>query len=166
MSCSKEVQCFIRFSKKNETDELHKCLLYQMILESLVFIYGFLRRKWSDFCLWFICDGMTTSQCLYPENNSCLGKNPIFFHAVSATLSHIRLFATLWTVARQASLSMGFSRPEYWSRWPFPSPGDVPEPQMKAASPASPTWEADSLPLCHLGCPMFSVFPFPWCSLF
>ena len=79
MLCSKEVQCFIRFSKKNETDELHKCPLYQMILESLVFIYGFLRRKWSDFRLWFICDGMTTSQCLYPENNSCLGKNPIFF---------------------------------------------------------------------------------------
>ena len=37
-------------------------------------------------------------------------------------LSHIQLFVTLWTVARQASLSMGFSRQEYWSGLPFPSP--------------------------------------------
>ena len=107
-----------------------------MNLESLIFIYGFLRKKWSDFCLWFICDGMTTNQYLHPENNSCLDKKPIFFHAVSARLSHIQLFATLWTVAHQASLPMGFSRQEYWSRLPFPSPGDVPEPQMKPASPA------------------------------
>ena len=35
---------------------------------------------------------------------------------------------TPWTVARQASLSMGFSRQEYWSRLPFPSPGDLPDP--------------------------------------
>ena len=41
------------------------------------------------------------------------------------SLSHVWLFATLWTVAHQAALSMGFSRQEYWSGLPFPSPGDL-----------------------------------------
>ena len=42
------------------------------------------------------------------------------------SLSHVRLFVTLWTVAHQAPLSMGFFRQEYWSGLPFPSPGDLP----------------------------------------
>ena len=41
-------------------------------------------------------------------------------------------------LVRQASLSMGFSRQEYWSGWPFPSPGDLPNPGMEPGSPASP----------------------------
>ena len=48
----------------------------------------------------------------------------------------VRLFATLWTVALQAPLSMGFSRQEYWSGLPFPSPGDLPDPRIKLRSPA------------------------------
>ena len=40
--------------------------------------------------------------------------------------SHVQLFVTLWTVAHQAPLSMGFSRQEYWSVLPFPPPGDLP----------------------------------------
>ena len=44
-------------------------------------------------------------------------------------------FATPWTVARQAPLSMGFSRQEYWSGLPFPSPGDLPDPGIKSLSP-------------------------------
>ena len=51
-------------------------------------------------------------------------------------LSHIRLFATPWTVARQAPLSMGFSRQEYWSGLPFPPPGDLPNLGMESRSPA------------------------------
>ena len=43
---------------------------------------------------------------------------------------------TPWTVARQAPLSMGFSRQEYWSGLPFPSPGDLPDPGIKPTSPA------------------------------
>ena len=39
--------------------------------------------------------------------------------------SHVQLFATLWTIAHQAPLSMGFSRQEYWSGLPFPSPGQI-----------------------------------------
>ena len=45
-------------------------------------------------------------------------------------------FATPWTVACQAPLSTGFSRQEYWSRLPFPSPGDLPDPGIKPKSPA------------------------------
>ena len=54
-------------------------------------------------------------------------------------LSHfscVQLFASLWTVARQASLSMGFPREEYWSALPFPSPGNRPTPRIKPVSPA------------------------------
>ena len=53
-------------------------------------------------------------------------------------LSHVRLFATPWTVARQALLSMEFSRQEYWSELPFPPPGDLPNPGIKPASAVSP----------------------------
>ena len=57
-------------------------------------------------------------------------------------LSCVRLFATPWTVAYQASPSMGFSRQEYRSGLPFPSPGDLPEPGIE---PGSPSLEADTL---------------------
>ena len=51
-------------------------------------------------------------------------------------LSRVRLFATPWTIAYQAPLSMGFSGQEYWSGLPFPSPGDLPNPGIEARSPA------------------------------
>ena len=57
-------------------------------------------------------------------------------------LSHVQLFATLWTVASQAPLSMGFSRQEYWSALPFPSPGDLPDPGIK---PGSSAFQVDAL---------------------
>ena len=49
-------------------------------------------------------------------------------------LSHVELFATPWTVAHQTPLSMKFSRQEYWSRLPFPTPGDLPNPGIEPAS--------------------------------
>ena len=52
------------------------------------------------------------------------------------SLSRVRLFVTPWTVAHQAPLSMGFSRQEYWSGLPFPSPGDLPDPGIEPRSPA------------------------------
>ena len=58
------------------------------------------------------------------------------------SLSCVRLFATPWTVAYQASPSMGFSRQEYWSALPFPSPGDLPDAGIE---PGSPVLEADAL---------------------
>ena len=56
-------------------------------------------------------------------------------------LSHVRLFVIPWTVAPQAPLSMGFPRQEYWSELPVPSPGDLPNPGIKTASPVSPALE-------------------------
>ena len=58
-------------------------------------------------------------------------------------LSHVWLFETLWTVACQGPLSMGFAKQEYWSRLPCPSPGDLPSPGIK---PGSPAMQADPLP--------------------
>ena len=52
------------------------------------------------------------------------------------SLSCVQLFATPWTVAYQASLSMGFSRQEYWSGLPFSSPGDLPDPVFEPKSPS------------------------------
>ena len=52
------------------------------------------------------------------------------------SLSCVQLFGTPWTVAYQASLSMGFSRQEYWSGLPFPSPGDLPHQGIEPRSPA------------------------------
>ena len=59
------------------------------------------------------------------------------------SLSRVRLFATPWTVAYQAPLSMGFSRQEYWRGLPFPSPEDLPDPGIE---PGSPALQADVLP--------------------
>ena len=66
------------------------------------------------------------------------------------SLSHILLFATPWTVAHQAPLSMGFSRQESWSGLPCPPPGDLPDPGIE---PESPALQVDSLPLSHQGSP-------------
>ena len=59
------------------------------------------------------------------------------------SLSRVRLFVILWTVAYQAPLFMEFSRQEYWSGLPFFSPGDLPNPGIK---PRSPALQADPLP--------------------
>ena len=80
-----------------------------------------------------------TSKCLYPH--------------VRLIACRVRLFATLWTVAQQAPLSLGFSRQEYWSGLPGPPPGDLPDPGMEPVSlmslklasrffTTSTTWEA------------------------
>ena len=61
--------------------------------------------------------------------------------------------ATAWTAARQAPLSMGFSRQECWSGLPFPPPGDLPQPGIELCLLH---WQADSLPLSHLGIPLVS----------
>ena len=67
------------------------------------------------------------------------------------SLSRVRLFATPWTVAYQAPPSVGFSRQEYWSGLPFPSPGDLPNPRIE---PGSPTLQADALTSAPPGKPL------------
>ena len=64
---------------------------------------------------------------------------------------------TPWTVARQAPLSVGFSRQEYWSGLPFPSPGDLPDPGIE---PGSPALQADSLPSEPPGKPELKGYAF------
>ena len=56
-------------------------------------------------------------------------------------------FATLWTVAHQAPLSMGFSRKEYWSGLPCPPPGDLPDPRIEPKTLCLLRWQVGSLPL-------------------
>ena len=70
---------------------------------------------------------------------------------VLSHFSHVRLFMTLWTIARQAPLSMGFSRQEYWSGLPCPPPGDLTAPVIEPGSPAPRALQADSLLLSHRG---------------
>ena len=69
------------------------------------------------------------------------------------SLCHVRLFVTLWAVAHQALLSMGFYRQEDWSGLPFPTPGGLPDPGIEPVFPASPPLQVDSLPLSHQGSP-------------
>ena len=69
---------------------------------------------------------------------------------VFSCFSCVHLFATLWTSAHQAPLSMGFSRQEYWSRLPCPPPEDLPDPGIQLGSPAL---QVDSLLLSHQGRP-------------
>ena len=52
----------------------------------------------------------------------CIDINTVYIYMLCCSLSHVQLFVTLRTVAFQAPLSMGFSRPDYWSGLPFPSP--------------------------------------------
>ena len=67
------------------------------------------------------------------------------------SLSRVRLFTTPWTVAHQAPPSIEFSRQEFWSGLPFPSPGDLPSPGIE---PMSPACQVDSLTLSYLGNPL------------
>ena len=62
--------------------------------------------------------------------------------------------AILWTKALQAPLSLGFSRQEYWSGLPFPSPGDLPSPGIK---PGSPALQTDALQSEPLGKPLEAI---------
>ena len=76
------------------------------------------------------------------ERSAMLGQ----LHA--CTLSRVQLYATPWTVARQAPLSMGFPRQEYWSGLPFPPPGMFP---AQGLNPHFLHWQVGSLPPSHLG---------------
>ena len=65
-----------------------------------------------------------------------MGRSTTSLTLTLKSLSHVQLFVTPWTGAYQAPPSMEFSRQEYWSGLPFPSPGDLPNPGIKPGSPA------------------------------
>ena len=71
--------------------------------------------------------------------------------------SLVQFFLALWTVAHQALLSMGFSRQEYWSGLPFPSPGDLPNPGMEPVSRVTSALQTDSSPAEPLGKPQTRI---------
>ena len=82
---------------------------------------------------------------------------------VLSHFSRVQLFATPWTVACQATLSTGFARQDYWSGFPFPSPGDLPDSSIKPFSlislalagrffTTSSTWEARDRRITALNC--------------
>ena len=101
---------------------------------------GKLRLCLVGFCFFMFRGGKKKQQHLYSAifHNLKLGC-PLLNDACVLSQSHfsrIRLFVTLWTVARQAPLSMGFSRQEYWNGFPFPFPRDRPDPGIKPESPA------------------------------
>ena len=118
----------------------------------------------------------------YTQNLIILLPSPWAQHCVLSHISHVQLCATPWTVARQALLSMGFSRQEYWSGLPCPPPGDLPSPGMEPTSPLSPalaggflttraTWALPSLNgLLQQAPNWFSCFchrvsiAYPWCK--
>ena len=65
---------------------------------------------------------------------------------VLSHFSHAQLSVTLWTVACQTPLSMGFSKQEYWSELPFPSPGDLPDPGIELSVSCISCIKMNSLP--------------------
>ena len=102
----------------------------------------FRRYLWSLFYLGLFC------LLLQAPTPAYLGVPFFLFHVKWSevewmSLSHVWLFATPWTVAHQAPLSMGFSRQEYWSGLPFHFPGDL---SNLGIEPRSPTFQAGSLP--------------------
>ena len=90
------------------------------------------------------CVGITPVSMASLQVHPLLPETPVFpgFHHIRCvwcvvnvqSFSHIQLFVTPWTVARQAPLSMEFSRQEYWSGLPCPPPGDLPNPGIKLMS--------------------------------
>ena len=86
-----------------------------------------------------------------------------FFPEWVKLLSRVRLFATPWTVTYKAPLSMEFSRQEYWSGLPFPSPGDLPDPGIQ---PGSPALQADALPSEPSGNPLLYIVDLQHCASF
>ena len=98
----------------------------------------------------------------------CTGGSPVFWveclwdlHAcVLSCFSRVWLYATLWTVACQGPLSMRFSRQKYWSGFPCPPPGDLPDPGIKPASLKSPALTGrffTTLPLAPPGKPLWHL---------
>ena len=97
------------------------------ILENLVSFFAFF--PFSSFCSTpILCFLFHLSYNIPSSINTC----------VLSCFSPVQIFVTLWTVAHQVPLPMGFPRQEYWSGLPFPSPGDLPNPGIEPSSLMSP----------------------------
>ena len=105
-------------------------LLFQVQLEAR------LRKKQADSSL--PCHHLVFNSILVKESIVVPKKSEHLLCGSVHVLSPIRLFMSLWTVAHQAPLSMGFPRQKYWSGLPFPSPGHLLDPGIECESHASP----------------------------
>ena len=94
-----------------------------------------------------------------PSKNTRVGFHVLLQCLKVKSLSRVRLLVTPWTAAHQGPPSMGFSRQEYWSGVPLPSPGDLPDPGIE---PRSSTLQADTLPSEPPGFFAFSPYS-PFC---
>ena len=119
---------------------------------------------WSDTLLWF-CFAFISSMIVMSSVFSCAYWLCVYLLR-KWKWSHDQLFATPWTAACQAPLSMGFSRQQYWSGLPFPSPGDLPNPGIKPGLPhcrqmllsSEPPGKKSLLkPCAHFDCIFFSL---------
>ena len=117
-----------------------------------VFDFFFQDRKlgWK-LCFLGVVPQNYLSSCLLGYSSQ-FGSNQTLSYSydVLSHFSHVQPFATLWTIAHQAPLSMGFSRQEYWSGLPCPPPGDLPDPRIKPMSLTFSAWEVGSYHECHL----------------
>ena len=136
-----------------------------MYLLAICIIWLLWKNVYSDFMPIFklCCLGFLLLNCISFWN--------IFWTCVLSQFSHVWLFASPWTVACQAPLSVAFSRQEYWSGWPCPSPGDFPDLGIEPKSLVSPSltgwfftistiWEAplDINPLLDIWFTYFLLF--------
>ena len=96
-------------------------------------------KKIHCFSNWIMCISRTNWQCVGGSRSPCV--------RVCCYFCHIRLYVTLWTVARQAPLPMGFSRQEYWSGLTRPFPGDLLNPGIQPASLTSPALVGEFFPI-------------------
>ena len=110
-------------------------------------------------------DCITTKWCIITkkqeENNTIVQRTIstiLITNICVCVLSHIQLFAAPWTVTRQAPLSMGFPRQECWSRLPFPTPGDLPNPGIEPHLQHLLHWQVDTLSLSHQGSQITNLF--------
>ena len=115
----------------------------------------------------------TVSEAVVFLEFSCFFYDPtilfIVYYMLWCILSHVWLFATLWTVGHQAPLAMEFSRQEYWSGLPFSPLGDLPDPGLEPAAPVSPALAGSFFTTAPLGEPtiqwtlaIWSLVPLPF----
>ena len=112
-----------------------------------------------SFFLWSLFKNLFMFLSLYCQYLTMLISCPVTM--CCALLNHfsgVWLFATLWTVARQAPLSTGFSKQGYWSGLPGPPPGNLPDPVIEPISLTSPIGRWVLYQQCHLGSPLL---PYP-----
>ena len=119
-------------------------------------------EAWALCSSWRLWKGILPCLLSAPGGYSITSTSAFIFMWLPVSLVcpwYVWLFATLWTVAHQAPLSMEFSRQEYWGGLPFPSPGDLTDPGIE---PRSPALQADSLLTELQGKFPKATIPAPW----